>query len=316
MTTTTTKPPTARTPTITAPARPTTPMKLPPSSAKPPAKIGHTPKTFAVKQWDDSTQGEKFLFYGPSGIGKTSLAAMAPNPIFIGIDDGGRKIRNPKTGEPLQYVEGVESFQDIRDALGQDALFAPGTTIVLDTITYGERLAEAHCLLTIKTEKGQTAENMEDYGWGKGYRHLTDTMRLLMTDLDHQVRRGVNVVLLGQQGQATVANLAGTDYLEDGPKLWTDKKGIGPRGDYCEWCDHVIRVGHPDVTVVKANAQATKGKAVGGSSERVLYTAKEIHYVAKSRPLKTGGKLPAAISFSSEADDFFWRLVAGEVVAE
>lgn len=295
-------PPSSKPPTT---GKPATPPKMP--STKPAPASAHKPKVFSVAPWTDEGQGEKIIIYAPHGNGKTTLASMAPNPIFIGVDDGGRKIRNPKTGQPVNAIPGVETFRDIRDAVGQHDLFPVGSTLVLDTITKTEVLGEHYTFETVKTEGGKTATGIEDYGFGKGYRYLTETMRLLLTDLDALVRKGVNVILLAQQGQATVANLAGTDYLEDGPKLYNSKNGTGVRSEYCEWADHIFRIGHADVSVTKANAKATKGK-VSGSTDRVIFTVKELHFVAKSRPID-GYNLPAVISFENQKDDSLWQYV-------
>ena len=75
-----------------------TALKLPP---KPTGVAPRTAKTFAVSVWDGKGEGQKIILYGPNGHGKTTLAAMAPNPVFIGLDDGGRQTRNPKTGEEI-----------------------------------------------------------------------------------------------------------------------------------------------------------------------------------------------------------------------
>jgi hypothetical protein len=299
-----TKPPSSKPPALKPPAG--KPM-LPPKLAKPPTAPSHTAKTFSVKPWTDANEGEKVILYGLSGMGKTTLASMAPNPIFMGLDDGGRKIRNPITGEPVNSIPGVETFRDMRDAIGQADLFAEGSTLVIDTVTKAEVLGEHYTFETIKTDGGKTAVGIEDYGFGKGYRFLTETMRLLLTDLDSLVRRGVNVILLAQQGQATIANLEGTDYLEDGPKLFHSKNGTGVRSEFCEWADHVFRIGHTNVNVVKANTKATKGK-VSGTTERVVYTAKELHFVAKSRPID-GYNIPAVISFETQKDNSLWQYV-------
>lgn len=274
------------------------------------------PKTFSVQSWHDQGEGSKVLLYAGSGMGKTTLASMAPNAIFIGLDDGGRKIRHPKTGEELKAIPGVDSFYDLRDALHQVDLYPAGSTLVIDTITKAEVYGENYTYDNVKIkDNGQsaTAESIEDYGYGKGYRFLTETMRLLLTDLDVLVKRGVNVLLLAQQGQSTIANLEGVDYLEDGPKLYQNKNGTGVRSEFIEWSDYVFRIGHPSIAVAKANPKAQKGK-VSGSTERVIYTAKELHYVAKARPVN-GNFLPAVISFENQQDDSLWAYLFGGAVA-
>lgn len=285
------------------------PSLPPPPVAKVAApKPGTSPKkTFTIKEWTDEGQGTKICIYGPEGMGKTTLASMAPRPVFIGLDDGGRKIRNPKTGKPVQVVAGLDSFADLRDVSRFPDLIRSGQTVVIDTITKAQALAEEYTFATVMGPQNTRAKSLEDYGYGKGYRFLMESMRLLLSDLDGLVRRGVNILLLAQQGQGTVSNLEGTDYLIDCPKLHNMKSGEGVRAEVCEWCDHVFRIGHPDLSVFKANKDAQKGKA-SGSTERIIYTKKEVYFAAKSRPVN-GQSLPDTITFSEPGDDSLWQFL-------
>jgi hypothetical protein len=262
---------------------------------------------FTVGTLDGSNEGTKTLLYANNGMGKTTLAAMAPDPLFIPLDDGARLTTNPKTGEKLRGIQGhIEAFEDLRDVFHSTSLFPSGSTLVLDTVTKAEPLAVAYLLRTLKVGNA-LAENLEDYGYGKGYVHLTDTMRLLLTDLDPLVRKGVNIVLLAQQGQATVSNLEGIDYAQDGPQLTSQPKGgANVRAEVCGWVDNIFRIGYPEVSVVKANKQASRGKA-SGETTRQVYTEPAVWYVAKNR---MNGQLPAVISFSSRDDDSLWRGLA------
>jgi hypothetical protein len=288
-------------------AKPT--MPPPPPKAAMAKPSGHVAKTFAVKTWTNAGQGEKIGIYAPSGMGKTTLATMAPNPIFIGLDDGGRKTRNPKTGGAVNAVDGIETFSDLRDALHQLDLYPVGSSLVIDTITKVESLAEQHTVTTVKADDGRYPDSIEGYGWGKGYRHLLDTMRLFLSDLEPLVRRGVNIILLAQQGQATVSNLEGTDYAQDGMLLSNQPKaGPNTRLEVGAWLDNILRIGYGDVSVAKANVKAVKGK-VSGSTERMIYTEPELYFVAKNR---MNGDLPPVVSFATRDDDSIWKFLFPE----
>jgi len=299
MTETLSKPPLIRKP-------PTMPAGV--SKPAPPGRAQHVVKTFSVAPWAGTNEGKKVLLYGPSGLGKTTLASMAPHAIFIGLDDGGRQTRHPKTNQPLNAIQGVETFQQLRDALHQVDLFPAGSSVVLDTITKAEALAEPYLFETVRSDSGQTVDSIEGYGWGKGYKHLLDVMRLLLTDFDALVRRGVNVILLAQQGQATVPNLEGTDYLKDGPLLCGQpKNGGNVRSEVCAWADNIFRIGYPEVSVVKASKTASRGKA-SGTTERNIFTEPEIWFEAKNR---MNGTLPPVVAFSKRDDDSIWQFVFG-----
>lgn len=283
------------------------PPKVP--SAPPPSARQKTRqrKTFTTGPWTGEGEGEKVVGYGISGVGKTTLFAMMPNPVFIGLDDGGRKIRDPRTGEPIRRVEGVGTFDDVRDAINQTDLFPRGGSCVIDTMTILEQWAEPWMFANIKHEKGGTVTSLEGYGYGKGYTHLFETMRLILEDLDLLIRRGVNVGLICQNMAIKRANPSGLDYLEDGPKLShpsSEKNSV--RLNICEWADHVLRIGYHD-TVVTGAPDAKIGK-VSGDGMRAVYTMPtDPSFFAKTRTLTE-----PVIAFAEPNDDSIWRMLYPE----
>ena len=83
------------------------------------------------------------------------------------VDKDGKKIKDPRTGEDLQKIHGIETYSDVRNALQQPTLFEPYGTVVVDTLTLVEGLAEPFMFRTIKHEKGGTVKSLEGYGYGK-----------------------------------------------------------------------------------------------------------------------------------------------------
>lgn len=272
---------------------PRVPRVSAPTIVRPPAK------QFSVVPWIGSAEGEKVMIYGPSGMGKTTLAAMAPNPVFIGIDDGGRKIINPKTGKNLQHVPGIADFEDIRAVLQSD-VFDSYASIVIDTVTEVQERALRYMYRTVKGPQGVTVTNIEDYGYSKGYRHLRDTMHLLLPELDPWVRKGKNIILLCQS--ATMKERTeGADYLKDGPDL--SHNGMGSvRNDYIAWVDHVFRINWESAAV-------SKERKITPVSGRIIQTQPDASFHAKSR----GTALTDApvVAFAEPADDSLWMLLFG-----
>lgn len=286
------------------------PRQAPPPK---PGTVARSRKTFNPVLWTGSNEGEKAVLYGPSGIGKTTLVSLLMQHvngrvILIGLDDGGRKIRNPKTGDPLMMVPGIETYEDVRDALHQPDLYGEDDVCVIDTVTKLESLVEDYVVRTVKTDKNASVKSIEGFGYGKGYKHMLDAFRLVLQDLDALVRRGVHVVLLAQESQATMANAEGLDYLQDGPKLW-HSKAYSSRLEVIEWADHVLCIRYHDTTVVPeatiGNQAPRKGKIVG-DSQRAVYTAGAPHFAAKSRTLDD-----PIVSFDEPADDTIWSLIFG-----
>lgn len=277
----------------------------PPISKNRKAKSAPAPvKAFSVGPWKDEGEGERIIIYGESGMGKTTLAALSKRPLFIGIDDGGRKIKDPRTGEDLQKIHGVETYSDVRNVLQQPTLFEDYDTVVIDTFTLVEGIAEPFMFRTIKHEKGGTVKSLEGYGYGKGYKHLYDVMISFAADCDRLIRAGKNVILVCQSMNVKRANPGGEDFLEAGPKLshpTSEKNSV--RLYFKEWADHVFLIDHYGVEVDK------QGKATGGTN-RAIFVQPEMHYVAKTRSLeKFDGN--RAISFDSKTDDTVWQFLFG-----
>lgn len=283
------------------PAKKKAPPPVPPKVAAPPPAPSRVAKKFKVETWEGGKEGEKIILYAKSGMGKTTLSAMAPTPVFIGLDDGGRKIRHPITGEKLKRIPGIETFQDVRDALHQFDLFDDYETIVIDTGTALQHLGLLHTFITVRGPKDHPiCTNIEQYGYHKGYRHLYDTMHLILGDLDPLVRQGKNVIIICQMIQSRVSNPGGEDFIQDVPDLQTDPKA-NVEADYISWADHVLKIDHHAVT-------ATDGKAVA-SGGRVIRVHPEIHFEAKSRTL---GPELATVSFEDKTDDSIWRFLFGD----
>lgn len=259
-------------------------------------KIPKEVKEFIVESWITNS-GKRIMIYADTGMGKTTLCSTSPNPVFLGLDEGGREIRHPITGEPLNRIPGLESFSDVRGALQQTSLFDSYETAVIDTVTILEELARPYVVATIPTDKGQTVQNILGYGWNKGYEHLYQVMKLILSDCDELIRRGKNIILVAQATTNRISNPGGEDYLRDGPRLYAGKPSI--EALYCEYVDHIFRIDYHNAFV--------KEKKVSGSTERAIFCQPELYFRAKSRTIKE-----SPISFETEADDSIWKFLFGK----
>lgn len=297
-------------PPMAKPVIPTTALGKPPASAKP--VVSHKAKTFSIVAGSDAREGEKILLYAKTGTGKTSLSIMVPDAVYIDLDGRGRRLVNPLTNTTVNKIPDISGFQDLRDALHQTNLFSEGQTVVIDTYTKLEAIMEPY-IFDNYTQGGKKVTAMRGYGWD-GPAHILDCHRLLLSDLDGLVRRRVNVLLVCQQGQATVANAEGVDYLEDGPRL-SHNKQYSSRMEVCEWCDHVLRIGYQNFAVSRDTEKAKVGKVDSGDNTRVIFTNGASHFIAKSG-LLDGKRLPAVVSFASPSDDSLWAMMFRGAIPE
>lgn len=286
-------------------------MNTPPPTRKPPVGLitpkkptsrkTFTPKKkFTVEPWIAAGEGRKILITSGFGMGKTTLASMLPDPVFIGVDDGGRMIKHPVTGADLMRVPQIETFDDVRAVLQTPLVFDGFESIVIDTVTDLQKWALPYMFKTVPGPKGSVCQNIEGYGYNKGYRHLYDTMRLILQDCEPLVRAGKNIVFIAQNQNIKVANAAGDDYLKEAPSLFPGNTTAPSVIDcYCEWVDYVFRIGYSYIAVEK--------KKAAGSTERVINTQPEVYFTAKSRT-----PLDAEIPFSEPSDDTIWKELFGE----
>ena len=289
------------------PASAAKPAPLPPT-AHPAPDIGRrTAKTFSVQTFDADAEGEKLIIYGPSGIGKSTLAASCPGAVFISADDGARRILQPQTGAKLPQVPGIECWEDLREALQQKGLFPANSTIVIDTITKLEEWIQDYCVRTIKI-KGRSVDSFRKFGWD-GADLIVEQFRLLMADLDRHVRSGTNVILLAQQGQIKRSSADSADYLEDGPFV-THTNRASAREELKQWADHVFRIGYADFDIHKEDGERA-GKVTQTDTTRVIFANGSLSFTAKARRLKDGFKLPDVISFAGEDDASLWAFMFG-----
>ncbi len=153
--------------------------QLPPPP--PPRQEVPAPTSLAVISGQiDSPQ--RVLLYGPGGIGKTTLASLAPSPVFIDLEEGSYAL-------DVERVKGIESWADLRHCLQSDLLDGY-QTVVIDSATHAQEMAIAHTLATVKTDKGRVAHSLEDYNWGKGPSHVYNTFLLLVAEVDPEIRTG------------------------------------------------------------------------------------------------------------------------------
>ena len=169
--------------TLTRPPRPAAPKATATSAAIKPAgnvRFGAVSKP----------QGRRIMVYGPGGIGKTSLALLAPGPVAVfDLDESlpDLSVGGQLEGLDVRAVEGIGTWAELRSAL-QGGGWDDIQTVVIDSVTRAEELATAHTLETVPHEKGQKVNRIEDYGFGKGYRHIYEVFLTLLGDLDKHVR--------------------------------------------------------------------------------------------------------------------------------
>lgn len=202
--------------------------------------------------------------YGPEGVGKSSFGAGAPKPIFVGAEDGTAQLDVARFPAPETW----EDVLDVPRVLMRDA--HDYQTVVFDTLDWIEPLIwKAVC-------DRDGFDNIEGYGFGKGYQVALDEWRKLLSSLERlMTTKGMNVVLLAHSWIRPFKNPSGEDFDRYELKIHTKAAGLVK-----EWSEAVLFANFE--TFVKEDKKTKRSKGVS-TGARMLYTERKAAYDAKSR---------------------------------
>lgn len=134
-------------------------------------------------------------FFGEGGMGKTTLAAMFPKPVFIRTEDGTASLAGNDEVQLFDIAsETADVFAQIEALAEQEHDFK---TLVIDSVTQFEKMKEREL---IDAEPNPKCKSMAAAhgGFGKAFGMLDKAHQDLRDACDYLVReRGMNVVFLG-----------------------------------------------------------------------------------------------------------------------
>lgn len=216
------------------------------------------------------------MLYGPPGVGKTTMAADAPNAAFLCAEDGQRfhdVARIPWPGATAANPLGRASWEAVAGALqllaGGVGDLAGVETLVVDTINALEGLCAVHV--------AGSAGELEAYGGGynKGAKRVAELWRGFLADIDRmQARRAVNVLLIGHAKRLTTKNPGGAEWNRWGLALFPEVADLTT-----QWADEVLFA-----TWEIAKADPRKKHAPGlATGRRVVHTSTGPGWEGKNR---------------------------------
>jgi hypothetical protein len=233
------------------------------------------------------------LIYGDEGLGKTTLGAHAPNPIFLDIEGGSGHIevaRYPFHDGDAGHVP--RTYEEVCDAvLALTNEPHDYKTIVIDTIDALEPLMWSYVcnrhsgIKSPMNPNGSKLTSIESFGYGKGFVVALDEWRRLCKLLEVlRAKRGMAVILLGHSLVKSYHNPLGEDFdritirLQDSPKT-------SAAAFVKQWCGVVAYLAFEQFAgVLMSEADRSNARPKGTSTGRhILHVRRTAAFDAKSR---------------------------------
>ena len=208
----------------------------------------------------------RVIIYGVQGIGKTTLAGFAPDPVFIPVEDGvkGRQAF-PK---PQSYNEILEAIDFL---LTQDH---PFRTLVIDSLDAVEPLLWSH----VCTAHEKRA--IDDFGYGKGYDRAVDEWRSgMLAGLDAlREQRGMMIALVAHSQVVKVEPPETDPYDRYQMRLHKKAEAL-----LVDWADALLFVNYKVVTVKRGGASDDDRRRGTGTGARSIFCNERPAWRAKNR---------------------------------
>ena len=215
----------------------------------------------------------RLLIYGTEGIGKSTTAAQAPNPIFIQTEDGLDQIDCASFPLATTFGEVKESLVAL---INDEHDFE---SVVIDSVDWLERLIwDDLC-----RQYGVTSIEKVDGGYARGYTHALTQWRSVLHDLNTlRNRRGMCVILLAHAKVETFADPEHAAYDRYSPRLHKHATAL-----ITEWADGVLFATRKIITKTQDGGFGRERTIAAGlgkdGGERVLRTVGSPACVAKNR---------------------------------
>jgi hypothetical protein len=211
-----------------------------------------------------SISAPRIMVYGVEGIGKSTFASTAPNPIFITTEDGLGSLQ-------VDHFPLATSTEEVLDAIA--TLYKEKhefQTVVIDSLDWLEAIIQREI---------ETRYEAKELAYGKGtiiaaekWREILDGLNGLRND------KSMVVILLAHCMIKRFDSPEVEPYDRYQPKLQERSNAV-----IREWCDAVLFANYK--TIVKKddvgfNKTTNRGISTG---ERLLFTSERPAYMAKNR---------------------------------
>ena len=237
-------------------------MNAPTPQQRPQPALASAPFRFNISR--GSVAGApRIVLHGAPGIGKSTLAAQAPKPLFLDLEHGTLQLDAAR-------VDNITNWAQLNATLHQLANEDAGfETLVIDTLDKAEWLCHQY---VCELARVQSIEKVGKFGagWTAAYEHFRGFAKRLE---DIRAKRRMKIILISHSKVERVPNAAGDDY-----DRWTLKVNKQIAGMFYESFDAVLFARLETFTRTTEN-----GRTRGVGDARVIETQEAPAWLAKNR---------------------------------
>lgn len=223
---------------------------------------------FEITSGKVTGKGLKVVLYGAEGVGKSSLAARFPNPVFIDTEGSTDSMDVRRLPKPTSWQMLCDMVTFIMNG------GAPCGTLIIDTFDWAEQLC-IDALCAKHSKKG-----IEDFGYGNGYVYEREDIARFLTTLEDVSLRGINVVITCHAATRKYELPEEAGQYDRWELKLGKKTGSQISPLVKEWADMVLFLNYK-THVYATDDKGKKHKAAG--RERVMYTSHHPCWDAKNR---------------------------------
>lgn len=230
------------------------------------------------------TQPPLITIVSTPGVGKTTLGALFPNPVFIMAEDGSAvfdtweesakpmifpKLPRAKVEDKVLKVSTLDALLDqLRSLIGQKHDYK---TVIIDSVTSLHTMFEHELCEIYGVDNAAEAAG----GYGKGYKVIKEMHAKVKDACDHLRARGIAVIFLAHTGTKKVKNSpdSTSEYTVYTLQMHEESVPI-----YVDLCDAVIYLRQEEIVsgaVTDKKNNTTKFGKITMTSDRSMITSSD-----------------------------------------